>query len=107
MEKRLCECGCQKELSFTQEKFLHGHNRRGLVSNTTGERWSRHYDKCLECGTTERSHQREGLCNVCARRAINSGKVEKKRGIDGWSKDYTACIDCGGKDRHPSAQGRS
>lgn len=106
MEKRFCECGCQKELSFAQERFLHGHNRRGLISNTKGERWSRGYDRCLGCGTTERSHQREGLCNACARRAINSGKIEKKRGIDQWAKGYDACVDCGRADRAHSAHGR-
>jgi len=109
MEKRLCECGCQKELSPIQERFLHGHNRKGLVSNTKGERWARDYDKCRVCGTKHRKHQREGLCSACARRELYHGNLEKKHRLvpeNKWATHYTACIDCGRQDRQHASHGR-
>lgn len=27
--------------------------------------WSRHYDACVACGTTDRPHQARGMCNRC------------------------------------------
>lgn len=30
--------------------------------------WSRHYDKCVECGATDRSHVAVGLCHKCYNR---------------------------------------
>lgn len=29
------------------------------------DRWSRKYDKCIQCGTTERKHRSNGLCTLC------------------------------------------
>lgn len=109
MEKRVCACGCQKELSYGQVTFIHGHNRRGLVSNTRDGRWARDYDSCLLCGTEERKHQREGLCSACARRELYHGKLEKKHRLvpeDKWATNYTSCIDCGRQDRPHVAHGR-
>jgi hypothetical protein len=30
--------------------------------------WSKHYDKCKECGTTERRHEGYGYCSRCYQR---------------------------------------
>ncbi len=30
--------------------------------------WARHYDACVECGTTDRKHLAKGLCSTCYRR---------------------------------------
>lgn len=29
------------------------------------DRWSRHYEKCIECGTTKRTHNSHGKCVNC------------------------------------------
>jgi hypothetical protein len=31
----------------------------------TGKKWSKKYDQCQECGTTEKRHMSGGLCSVC------------------------------------------
>lgn len=103
-EVKLCECGCEKELSPTQKKFKHGHNRRGLVSNTKGEKWSHHYDCCQKCGTTDRKHNSQGMCNTCDRKILYQKK--KNIGSGKWSKEYLKCVDCGRKDRPHHAHGR-
>lgn len=36
-------------------------------------RWSRNYDSCLDCGTTERRHFGYGYCTACYTRRYRSG----------------------------------
>lgn len=35
-------------------------------------KWSHKYDKCIECGTTERKHQGKGLCTACHARYLRN-----------------------------------
>lgn len=44
-------------------------------------RWSRLFDSCINCGTTDSPHKRKGLCNKC--------NLERKRG----SKNITPIKD--------------
>jgi hypothetical protein len=100
MEK-LCKCGCG---SYTKgyNDYIHGHNRRGLVSHTYGKKWSIKYDKCLLCGTIEIRHYGRGLCIKCwkAKRWEN-----KKSGVGKWAEKHDSCIKCGRIDRPHKAKG--
>jgi hypothetical protein len=31
-------------------------------------RWAKHFDRCADCGTTERAHLSLGLCTACYQR---------------------------------------
>lgn len=51
-------------------------------------RWSRHYDQCRTCGTTERAYGGNGLCGRCyaneLNRATKAGRPEFK--AEFWSE---------------------
>lgn len=42
------------------------------------KKFSRHYDKCIECGTQEGEHAGRGLCWKCYARAFRREKSAKK-----------------------------
>lgn len=96
--KRVCKCGCGKEVKGINE-YIHGHNRRGLASYTSGEKWSMYYDRCQKCGTVEKPHAGKGLCSSCYAKDLYV--KDKPR----WSKQYDACLGCGRTDRPHSAKG--
>jgi len=98
----LCKCGCGEEVRGGN-LYIHGHNRRGLVSYTSGNRWSMKYDKCIECGTTEKKHVGRGLCIKCHR--AWRYKIKQVEKFEKWAKDYDCCISCGRTDRPHSANG--
>ena len=99
----LCKCGCGFYAANGNE-YIHGHNRRGLVSYATNGKWSMNYDGCVECGTTERKHIGKGLCSKCHRRSRYEFKKLEK--FVKWSRKYDKCIDCGRIDRPHQAHGR-
>jgi len=45
--------------------------------------WSRKYNKCVKCGTTEEKHLSRGLCVKCYHKDIEGRhkKKERQRGI--------------------------
>ena len=98
----LCKCGCGNEVKL-DNRYIHGHNRGGLISCTHGERWSMRYDKCIECGTIEHKHIGQGLCSKCHRKARYAFKKAEK--FDKWSKNYSRCTDCGRTDRPHKSNG--
>lgn len=99
--KIYCKCGCGEEVE-KGNKYIHGHNRRGLPSYITPDgKWSMKYDQCIECGATELPHAGKGLCRRCHKRA--SYKISKTK--DKWSHDYKCCIICGRSDRPHKAKG--
>lgn len=104
MEKKLCKCGCGEEVNSPGNLYVHGHNRRGLVSCTKNERWAMNYDKCIECGTTERKHIGKGLCTKCHRSLMRELKKQKR--FSKWARKYDCCVDCGRIDRPHAANGR-
>jgi hypothetical protein len=72
--------------------------------------WSIKYDKCQNCGTTERKHCAKGLCKICwekqhyinnpdKRKRVAAQKkaaaILKKNGERKWAKDFDACVCCG------------
>jgi hypothetical protein len=100
----LCKCGCGQEVK-EGNIYVHGHNRGGLPSNVVPDgKWSRKYDCCIECGTTERKYVGKGLCTKC-HRAVRY-KVKKNGDFKKWSRKYDRCIDCGRTDRPHQANGR-
>jgi len=99
---KYCKCGCGKLVKGNND-YLHGHNRRGLVSNTTNGKWSRQYDKCIKCGTTEYKHNAKGLCVKCYKKELYR---KRKAKLVKWSRKYEKCIDCGTTDRPYAASGR-
>lgn len=42
--------------------------RGSLPGPRLGERWSYHYDCCVQCGETSRAHSGKGLCTRCRMR---------------------------------------
>lgn len=38
-------------------------------------RWSKKYDQCIECGTTEKRYSYKGKCTTCASRYFSSKKT--------------------------------
>ncbi len=102
----LCKCGCGKEVCKERNLpgFIHGHNRRGLVSHTSGNKWSMKYDKCRKCGTTKKKHVGKGLCTKCHR--TWRYELKKTEKFEKWSREHNCCIDCGRIDRSHQANGR-
>jgi len=46
------------------------------------KKWSRKYDKCIECGSTEKRHCGNGRCSACHSKAYykkNGIKIRAKR----------------------------
>jgi len=87
----LCACGCGKEVK-DGNNYIHGHNRKGLSSYTSGDRWSVKYDRCVVCGTTNYPHNGKGLCVKCYKVI----RYKAKKNNEGkWSRKYDECIKCG------------
>ena len=97
-----CKCGCGQEVE-EGNTYVHGHNRRGLPSNTVPDgKWSQNYDRCIECGTTEIPYGGKGMCMRCYSKYLYKNADTKEK----WSLRYKCCIDCGRTDRLHSAHGR-
>lgn len=97
----LCKCGCGEEVK-AGNKYIHGHNRAGAVSHTSGDKWAMDYEQCVECGTIKRPHVAKGLCTKCNRRYRYT---VKKSGIGIWSQKYDKCISCKTTDRPHKSNG--
>ena len=59
--------------------------------------WARDYDKCQECGTTERPHRALGLCSACYYKQYSRKPREKQgsrygEGYDDGARDVTLAI---------------
>jgi len=100
--RKYCKCGCGKIVKGNNT-YIHGHNRRGLASNTANGKWSRYYDKCIKCGTTKYKHNAKGLCIRCYKKELYK---KRKAKLIKWSRKYEKCIDCGTTDRPYAANGR-
>lgn len=96
--KELCKCGCGGIVQYGNE-YIHGHNRRGLVSYTSGTKWSMVYNKCVKCGAVDRPHAGKGMCTYCYKKFFY--KKDKVK----WSKKYDSCIMCRRVDRPHKAKG--
>jgi Zn finger protein HypA/HybF involved in hydrogenase expression len=61
----------------------------------SGERWSRAYDQCQKCGTTETKYSAKGLCKNCYQNEFNK---KKKTGTEPKPKKEVLikyeCLDC-------------
>ena len=98
----LCKCGCGEKVK-EGNLYIHGHNRHGLASYTSGEKWAIEYDYCISCGSIKYEHQGNGLCKKCYSKNFYQ---LKKSNVGKWAKDYDCCIDCGRTDRPHQANGR-
>lgn len=56
---RGCHCKVHTDL-------LHKANREKLSL-----KWAKNYERCIDCGTTERKHNARGLCHLCYNRRKN------------------------------------
>ncbi|MFH0892484.1 MAG: HNH endonuclease [Candidatus Falkowbacteria bacterium] len=45
------------------------------------KRWSRDYDKCVDCGTTEKKHVSRGRCVDCSRKFLYHYNLKRKKSI--------------------------
>lgn len=45
------------------------------------ERWSRGYDCCIACGTTERRHYARGMCQLCQERVRNGVRNPRRKDV--------------------------
>lgn len=52
----------------------HRKEMRKILHEKDMNRWSRKYDKCIECGTTSIGHQAKGLCKNCYARMLTRTK---------------------------------
>lgn len=52
----------------------HHTEMKAKLAEKDRNRWARHYDKCIECGTTTVKHQGKGLCTNCYARNLNKQK---------------------------------
>ncbi len=52
----------------------HHKEMKAKLKELDKNRWARHYDKCIECGTTIIKHQGKGLCVNCYARMLNKQK---------------------------------
>lgn len=50
--------------------------------------WAKNYDKCIECGTTERKHKAKGLCARCYEKYSSAHRVAV-------SNQKFTCLNCG------------
>jgi hypothetical protein len=99
--KKLCKCGCGQEVKGGND-YIHGHNQRGKVSYTSGDRWAVNYDACVECGTVDLPHAGRGLCRKCYKKYLYNNK---KNNIGRWAQRYSKCVGCGKVDRPHKAKG--
>jgi hypothetical protein len=97
-----CKCGCGREVS-SGNMFVHGHNRVGMPSHTSGDKWSMKYDACVECGTKEVKHYGKGLCIKCYKKLTY--KLKKYGFFERWSEKCDCCVECGRIDRPHKAHG--
>jgi len=84
------ECGKEfkgnKTRFFCSNKCCMIHTGK-IYSPKMNGKWSKKYDKCISCGTTERNHASKGLCTLCMSRinynpnANRRLKLKKKFGI--------------------------
>jgi hypothetical protein len=71
-----------------------------------GGRWSRDYDCCIGCGTTDYKHNGHGLCGICSsKKRHRDTMAQRPVSPPRWAKDYDACIDCGTMEREHYARG--
>ena len=90
----------------SQHSKIHGRQSkkttwgRGPTLDTT-------YDKCTECGTSERRHRGKGLCERCYFRAHKLAwrRARGSRPLGGWSLDHERCTECGTTERAHEANG--
>jgi 5-methylcytosine-specific restriction endonuclease McrA len=61
-------------------------------------RWSKHYDACQECSSTDRPYQGRGLCMRCYQRRRASGTLPAPP-PPRWSMHGSCCATCGRTDR--------
>jgi len=74
--------------------------------------WAKKYDKCIECGTTERKHVGKGLCYSCKakprlallREETAKRKAERAKWWDA-KRELKECTGCGRSDRPHHAKG--
>lgn len=52
----------------------HHKEMKAKLAEKDKNRWARHYDKCIKCGTTTIKHQAKGLCINCYARMLNKQK---------------------------------
>jgi predicted transcriptional regulator/very-short-patch-repair endonuclease len=85
-----------RSLGRNNSKIMLGKPSHATLPNN---KWSRLYDKCIQCSTTERPHVAAGLCKKC-RGKNNMRKTTKNNnasialnGKEG--KDYVICQICG------------
>ena len=67
--------------------------------------WSRHYDCCVDCGTTERKHAGNGRCTRCSqyRRTVKQRGYECRRDAVGkriFSKQHRERLRCAARARY-------
>ena len=67
-----------------------------------GERWSRHYDACVECGKSDSKHNARGVCSRCMQAKAYQPKPRLRMG---WSIRYAACVECGTTERRHKYHG--
>jgi len=73
------------------------------ILHNTGkiDTWSRKYDRCQSCGTTEIKHEAGGFCLVCYelnRRVVYhplDRRVPTRKPRETWAKEYDCCQNCG------------
>lgn len=55
----------------------HYKDLKSALKDKYKDKWSIKYDKCIECGTTERKHKAKGYCINCHARYLRNKKKEE------------------------------
>lgn len=67
-----------------------------------GDRWSRDWDQCRECGRRDRKHAAKGLCSACWQMKRQGGPKWRP---GAWSNRYDQCQCCGTTESRHHARG--
>lgn len=86
---------------------IHFSDGLGKVKKSKSNKWSKKYDTCIKCGTTERKHQANGLCWKCYKEYSTAKTSYKSYRFTGlrWSKKYDRCIKCNSTEYSHAAKG--
>jgi hypothetical protein len=81
----------------------HANHHFGPYRMAPNGRWSKEWDACRDCGTTDRKHESHGRCRICRGAYEQSLKLKPQKL---WAKLFRVCVDCGTTAHRHAAHGK-
>jgi hypothetical protein len=86
------------------------YNKKVRVNRRLENAWSVQFEKCLQCGGTDRRYGGKGLCIHCYQKqryvpTKRTPKPLKPQPVIGWSKAHACCTECGQSNRKHAGMG--